>query len=501
MYGTREKVLVSLDANGDGKISLDELRTKLIPYAESEHHAGLDEMLGGIDLARVFNILDYDFSGELSLAELMDCDPRKEAAIRDDCINRLRRSLISFFGTPENIMQRLDANMNGKLSYGEFKDGLDRCHFDYKSVLKDKSLLWVFKVMDVNNTGDLPIHDLLEANSSWLQMKAAEARRQRLMRRKMRAKTGKRKAVEDDVEAIPSCDMGELTPALKMIADFNLQGAEGDPSSKGSKSGSSDGTKKLDMSHRYIGEKGALFLANSLLEPRFAQMKTLELRANYIGVKASMWIAMACEKLTGLRNLGLSWNHIDDHAAPRLAQALATIKTLKELDLSFNRIRFDGAETFSKALKQKGLKLEILDLRFNAIDKRGVTRLRAAARKVVEVRLDGNPGNDALNESPLLAPRLTGGEVLPKILDVVVTGWPRESTSQGADGPKNKKGSANHAARSSPVYEAFSSQHWPAAKRLERNLSEAALTAVGTRRLWSRNAVRRHSPLAQDYSF
>lgn len=532
IYGSRENVIRFVDTNADGKISLEELRKCLKAHAKS----GVDDFIGGLDLSRIFNILDYDFSGELSLNELLDSDPRKEAALRDEAINELRRSLLSFFGTSEQLMNRLDANMNGLLSYGEFKDGLDRCRFDYKKVLGQKSLLWIFNVMDVTQRGDLSLHDLLEANSTKLHMRAAEARRQRLIRRKTRSRTTltkrSRSVASNSLGEIPPShiDLNTLTPGLKRICAFGLQeslvadGVESSPTDGKKKkknmssiSRSREDTTSLDMTHCYIGEGGALFLANSLLEPRFEKLQTLQLRANYIGIKASCWIACACEKLPALRSLGLSWNHIEDSAASRIANMITVVKTLKELDLSFNRIGTDGAQKLSKSLMDKAIKLQILDLRFNSIEKSGVNRLRATARKVVEVRLEGNLGSDPSNESPIINPRITGGHVLPQIREVVVTGWPRTSTTRQGKRPHtdacDEDGFSKQSAVRMPCTPSrdpvllpeldgtVSARIWPAARGLVRNLSEAALTACGNRRAWSRSAIRRHCQLEPEVSF
>lgn len=476
-FGSTEEVLKVLDVNADGSVSYLELEATL-----KEHDINITEATGGTELGRVFDIMDYDLSGELSIQELMNADPRKEAARRDEAINNFRHALLDFFGTPENIMAKVDTNLNGKLSLGEFKDGLDRCRFDFRKILGyGSSFEWMFRVLDVHHTREIDIEDLLVVDPEKIAHEEAEQRRKRYESRRKKGmllddEPGRRRgAVMERPWSVPEDSprpVDSLSPAIKKIALFGLT-AEGNlPDGFRNRYDEDDDeddvaflnrtrrgavmnldlhvlansakpevveVAELDLSRAYILEKGAGRLAKAMLEPRFQYLEVLRVGGNYIGPRGVRWLATAAERQGFLRYLGLAWNHIDDECANRLGTMITRLETLKELDLSFNRIGAVGAKSLVLALEKKP-PLATLILRHNYIDRLSVNRLRRAAREVVDIDLYGNIGDEESNAGcigPAVPVKVgPGGFVLPQIQatsdPLVCAGWPRRSTTRGS---------------------------------------------------------------------
>ena len=117
---------------------------------------------------------------------------------------------------------------------------------------------------------------------------------------------------------------------------------------------------KLNLSHKQIGDDGAMALAT-------------ELQTN-----------------NTLKHLDLSYNQIGDDGAMALAKALCTNATLTHLDLSNNDIKFAGTMT---EMLHKNTTLEHLDLSYNQIQNCvGLAGALMANRykKLKVFKLDGN---------------------------------------------------------------------------------------------------------------
>lgn len=96
----------------------------------------------------------------------------------------------------------------------------------------------------------------------------------------------------------------------------------------------------LDLSHNKLGSRGANALLNA---PASAQLSSLRLEDNHIGVGLNRPDAMPC-----LTTLNLSNNPLDDDSAITMSSSEAQLIALRELELSFMARHFthEGLEAF-----------------------------------------------------------------------------------------------------------------------------------------------------------
>jgi Ca2+-binding EF-hand superfamily protein len=513
--GSKEAVFEALDTNKDGRICFQELKKGLEKLA-----IDIKQVTGGVELNRIYNLLDHDLSGELSLSELLEADCRKEAQFRDDIITQLRTDLLAHFGDNESLLTALDANSNGELSLLEMKQGFKDARFNASGSISGASLSWVFKVLDADGSGSLSIHELMVQDPADDAKRFKEARRPRFNKRREQnaLSGGRRKSAADCDDGIPELSprrVEDLTPALQKVALFGKEVVKSAEQRRVSLAEWGAGTlasdprprplemQVLDLSNCFIERDGAARLAHALLESRMDKLEVLELSGNYIGPEGVTWISSSIQKHTSLRLLGLAWNLVDDDGAKRLSTLARKVRTLNELDLRFNRIGDDGALQLSKLLASKS-RFTRLDLGYNQIEKEGCSKCVSAARKnKTTLILQGNLGHKgtvlAHKGNPVVAAPY-GGMMLPKIKDLVVAGWPRSGVSR--DGPRKKKGKpgskpgsalAGDAPRTASALGRMMPQPWPPSIELSRSMTEAKLQGISPARAWSREACTKHS--------
>jgi len=270
---------------------------------------------------------------------------------------------------------------------------------------------------------------------------------------------------------------------------------------------------EIDLSHACIEKTGACLLANSLMEPRMAKLQVLQLSNNYTGPEGVFWLAAALQDHPALRVLGLAWNRVDDPGAIRIAIMTEKVKTLKELYLNFNRITDPGAERLARCITGSKSKVRMLDLSHNQIEARGAKKLRAAARKAIELRLEGNPSDrePIYMECPVHVGPGPGGLVLPQIQGITVAGWPRTITTPaprarkndmmddharpltGFEGQPTVPGYYRRICGTASALSKFGPSPWPASMQLRTTLSETKFESMHPSRVWSRGAHMRHT--------
>merc|ERR1719379_1481788 len=248
-------------------------------------------------------------------------------------------------------------------------------------------------------------------------------------------------------------------------------------------------------------------IAYGLLEPRFAMLEILQLSGNYIGPSLP-YLVSSLFSHQKIKKLGLAWNNVTDAGAKSLVALLRKVKSLQHMDLRFNRIGDDGAFEFAKMFTARA-KMERLDLSHNQIQAEGCKRLTSGIKKgkaEVKLKLDGNLGYKNMVLAHVVAPAVTvtpgpGGLMLPQFRDLVVPGWPRQSTTR--EGPRQGRpmwqasrgqactpaleGVRSTAARTASAVN-FGPRPWLPSLTLARNMSNATLGGMDGRRMWSRNA-------------
>merc|ERR1712232_883086 len=152
-FSTYQRINDALDADKNGQISLQEIQVALKKHGISE-----EEATGGATaLSRVFDLLDVDLSGELSIEELLTADPREGARDRDEGIKRMRQCLGNRFGSKAEILKAFDTTGTGKLCLFELEAGVARHKIPRSEICGNKDLKWLFKVLDVDGSGDLDL--------------------------------------------------------------------------------------------------------------------------------------------------------------------------------------------------------------------------------------------------------------------------------------------------------------------------------------------------------
>ena len=121
----------------------------------------------------------------------------------------------------------------------------------------------------------------------------------------------------------------------------------------------------------------------------------LDLNFNNIGEEGAKYIGEALLENTTLKKLNLLGNNIGDEGANYIGEALLKNTTLKELNLLDNNIGGEGAKYIGDALL-KNTTLKVLSLRYNNIAEKGVKRLISCLEKNYSlVELKGYRFDDA----------------------------------------------------------------------------------------------------------
>eukprot|EP00929_Paragymnodinium_shiwhaense_P123172 TRINITY_DN9669_c0_g1_i2.p1 TRINITY_DN9669_c0_g1~~TRINITY_DN9669_c0_g1_i2.p1 ORF type:complete len:818 (-),score=204.71 TRINITY_DN9669_c0_g1_i2:293-2680(-) len=369
-------VIKALDADGDGQISLKELETTIVKMGISE-----EEATGGTSLARVFDILDIDLSGDLTIEELLTGDPREAARQRDEAIKRFRKCLLGRFKTQQGIVEAFDTSGTGKLCLMELEHGRARFQIPVRELCgSGHDLRWLFKILDRSGTGDLDIRELMtldpvaEAKRRAAARKAREerleaAKKKNLFTVKSAAKalkalaTKRKKSVIDvqmmqmQMKLVP----GKFTPDASPRSPRRLS-----PSlAKIEEFAEDEDCKILDLKQACLGEKGADRLAWAIANPGVLRnMEFMDLSGNYMGPFGTQQVIGCLERHCRLQSLSLAWNSIDDTAMERICKCLSRIPCLVDVDLSYNRFKESGAKELAKGL-HTAPQLQKLDVRGN----------------------------------------------------------------------------------------------------------------------------------------
>ena len=133
----------------------------------------------------------------------------------------------------------------------------------------------------------------------------------------------------------------------------------------------------LDLSHNFIGDKGANSLSQALRVN--TSLTSLDLSFNSIGAKGAHFLSEALRVNTSLTSLSLFENSIGPKGANSLSQALRENASLTSLDLSFNAISSEGVNSLSQALRVN-TSLTCLSLCGNSISDEEASSLCQALR-------------------------------------------------------------------------------------------------------------------------
>merc|ERR1712241_1224411 len=112
-----DEVLEKMDANKDGTIDMEEWEKFMTPELKAAIQAGLDDsgLVKGfkplVDIARVFDQLDTDKSGDLS---------------RDEIKHALEVLGLQAQFNIDELLKAMDTDANGSISIEEFKNGLPK---------------------------------------------------------------------------------------------------------------------------------------------------------------------------------------------------------------------------------------------------------------------------------------------------------------------------------------------------------------------------------------
>ena len=142
MEETTKEFFGKLDSNKDGMISLEEWQTSMPSTLAMTIEVQLndDDVLEGfrplVDVAKIFNQIDTDKSGDLTIAEI------KRALA---CLKIHKSDNIGGSGlTMDDFFKHLDVNHDGVISLEEWKSGLTHemtnllsKHLDERGLLKD----------------------------------------------------------------------------------------------------------------------------------------------------------------------------------------------------------------------------------------------------------------------------------------------------------------------------------------------------------------------------
>merc|ERR1712002_1253445 len=107
-----EKIFQGIDSSGDQVVDFDEFKTVLGQLTEKGwNKLSSQEEVKEVEVRALFNLIDKDSSGELSLEEA-----RKACKLIQARFN---------ISEVDDWMSQVDSNQDGKLSYDEFKKSLD----------------------------------------------------------------------------------------------------------------------------------------------------------------------------------------------------------------------------------------------------------------------------------------------------------------------------------------------------------------------------------------
>ena len=123
-----------MDANNDDKITLDEFKNTMAPLGTSA------------DLAKIFASLDLNGDGILTAIEALPL--------------QMANSLSGYF-------DKLDKNMDGKLTFDELKVGLG-------GMATDSQLKWMMSLMDINHDGMISVEEASKFKLEQIQTQTAD---------------------------------------------------------------------------------------------------------------------------------------------------------------------------------------------------------------------------------------------------------------------------------------------------------------------------------------
>ena len=135
----------------------------------------------------------------------------------------------------------------------------------------------------------------------------------------------------------------------------------------------------FDISENSIETQGMKILASVLIY--MPNLRQLRLQKNYIGEEGAMYLANAArgQALTHLKVLDIADNAIETGGMEMLASVLKYLSNLIELHISGNRIGDAGVKALSEAIKKKSLsKVYELFLNNNNIGEEGMQALWSA---------------------------------------------------------------------------------------------------------------------------
>jgi len=412
-FGSAVKAFESMDENGDGDLTFEELLNSfdLHNIPEGDSH-------GNFDLRRIFLTLDIDGSNALSCDELMSAPraelvekmknrkPMKRAELTcspsrppiKNTVERLRRLMLQNFATLKEAFKAMDRDGSGELSFAELKLGMASRKITACDELGMIDVKAAFKTMDVDNSGEI---SMFEFQGFFPNRKKKAAKKKA---KKGAGKQRKTKQTEDDepekeeVPDIPQCSRPPGTsPAMQKIELF----------------GPALEAQNLNLKHCCVGEWGAVRLAYVIHVPNggMRMIKLLQLEGNYIGDAGVIAIADTLETCCALSKFVLSWNGLGDASAKRLAETTFKIGSLVDLVLANNHIGDEGALVLAEAVSKKPRPaLKVLDLRNNRIGIQGTGALHKADHEKLKLKVEGNRGEYMSDADFLTKDELWGEE-------------------------------------------------------------------------------------------
>ena len=165
---TADEIFAHLDVNRDGTLTCEELKggLKKIPFFANIEDSDFVELFEGIDL---------DGSGEVDVAEFIDCvvnckEPSTQVAKDSTLVtsdntplDRFRKVVIKAIengASMDDIFSRLDSNKDGHISREELRQELKRIPFF--SNFEDSDILDIYRKLDADANGEIQISEFVD---------------------------------------------------------------------------------------------------------------------------------------------------------------------------------------------------------------------------------------------------------------------------------------------------------------------------------------------------